>query len=166
MNNNMIYKNYDMIEKFISIGYQKRAVYFNTYNLYYEDVKQEIYLYIISYSEKFDNKKSTVEQFLYTIIEQGFNTIIRRLNTEKRRANQNNVYVDSIDYFDLRYSENYHNIDFKETIKNKLNEEETEIIKYILNGFTVSEIARITNYSRQNIYTMFKKLRVKLKDVV
>jgi RNA polymerase sporulation-specific sigma factor len=136
-------------------------------NIDKEDLFSEclICLYIAIRDYNF-NSKISFKTFLYFIIKKRIYALIRNCNRQKRNSKE---FVElekvNISIEDKKEVE-YENKEVIESIKNKLSELELKVLEKYLENYSVNEIANLLNFNLKVIDNAFKRIKIKLKEVV
>jgi RNA polymerase sigma factor (sigma-70 family) len=179
MDINYIYENEELtnlLNSSIAKTYYKFKIHFI---IEYDDFVQECNLFICKRINSFDNEKSTLRTYIPLLTMTTARNVIKLANGGSTKANKlqmkNNTY--SLDYeYNEKNSiakfENYvscdcENADLKlmidEILKLKsLSEKEKEVLKLLYEGYTLSDIARILNKSRQCIQLRMDRAKEKI----
>ena len=154
---NIYYKDIENITKFY---YTFKKDIFNNFGYELEDVIQEVCIFICKYSKEYDKEKANIKTYLDRIIKSCIKVLIRNLYNEKRKANlkeysevnENELYNDySIEFLEL-----------KETITKELTDKEKNILLLLMEGYTLEDIGKIYNITRQGVYCYKNKIKNKL----
>lgn len=142
----------------------------------YDDVLQNCYLAIIDKLKYYDDTKKTLSAFLFMVIKNQINEIIR-LNESKKRTSDNPYKNLSIDFYRdneecesnksdknslMVEKENKNNdVDMMVSILDSLDTElEKDIIIMLYEGYTLNDIIELKNINKQKLY----RIRMKIKD--
>jgi len=157
--------NINLIDKCISICYNRKKTTFNGCHIYYDDVKQNCYIDIYKSLLKFDNSKSSIETFVFAITENSIITQIRELNRNKRKINYLTNSLDELNNIDETTLLNS-DLELKEVIYKNLTPKEIQVIKLLNEGYNTVEIGKIMGYTPPNIRSIRNKVRTKLEGLI
>lgn len=154
---NIYYKDIENITKF---HYTCKKDIFNNFGYELEDVIQEVCIFICNYSKEYDKEKANIKTYLDRIIKSCIMVLIRNLYSEKRKANLK-------EYSELNENEYYNDytieyLELKETITKELTEKEKNILLLLMEGYTLEDIGKIYNITRQGVYCYKNKIKNKL----
>lgn len=158
---NIYYKDVENITK---IYYNSKKDLLNNFGYEYEDLLQEVLLYIFKKQKYYDKSRASLNTFITKLVKSKIYDIIDFNMKNKRLANLK-------DYTEINENESYKDdkleyLELKETITKELTEKEKNILLLLLNGYTLEDIGNIYNITRQGVYCYKNKIKNKLSMYV
>lgn len=155
---NIYYLEIKNITKFY---YNLKKDLFTNFGYEYDDVFQEVSIFICEKLKYYDNNKSNIKTYLTRLIRSKISELIEFNYKEKRKANLK-------DYSEIEDYDNYYNdekiefIELKEIITKELTDKEKNILLLLMEGYTLEDVGKMYNMTRQGINYYKVKIKNKL----
>lgn len=151
---------------------------FYKYKLYFliekEDFEQEVYLYLHNNISKFDSEKASLNTYIPLLVMTVATKVIKEQNGQSKKSskldfkNSQTSYEEMEEYSYVRDKSDIdleieNNMVINEIMQLKsVSEKQKQIISLMKEGYTVSEIAKMLNYTKRYIYKEFSNAKEKI----
>ena len=155
---NIYYLEIKNITKFY---YNSKKDLFTNFGYEYDDVFQEVSIFICEKLKYYDYNKSNIKTYLTRLIRSKISELIEFNYKEKRKANLKD-YSEIEDYDNFYNDEKIEFIELKEIITKELTDKEKNILLLLMEGYSLEDVGRMYNMTRQGINYYKVKIKNKL----
>jgi DNA-directed RNA polymerase specialized sigma24 family protein len=153
---------------FFAWALKKKQINYDIVKYYQEDLKQNLYLFIIDYIHQWDINKGTYHTFVHNHFYKILTKTIEENTGITKYYQAKGVTITPQGAVDKNYNPQQEwdvNIDFNIIIDTIKKEKNKDIIKKYIEGYSIKELAVMNQCSNQNIDYIIKKFKNRNKNL-